>query len=149
MERDDPLVAFTDKATEQFSVACLPGAFLVDVLPIRTCSPIFTRSHDKLTFFTFPVKYVPEWFPGAGFKKTAKQWLATVNELAEKPYLMVKDEMVMFPLCLPLDNELKCEGDESSRNCAEIIHLDVAGRQEPDKRARAHHQVVRSFVVQR
>jgi hypothetical protein len=36
-ERDDPLVALADRATEQFSMACLPGAFLVDVLPIRTC----------------------------------------------------------------------------------------------------------------
>jgi hypothetical protein len=46
---------------------------------------------------TLPVKHVPEWCPGAGFKKTAKQWLATVNELAEKPYKMVKDQMVTVP----------------------------------------------------
>jgi hypothetical protein len=112
MECDDPLVVLANKATEQFLMACLPSTFLVDILPIHICLLIFTHSHDKLTFFTFPVKYIPEWFPSTGFKKTAKQWLAIVNELAEKPYQMVKDEMVMFPLCLPLDNKLKCERDE-------------------------------------
>jgi hypothetical protein len=31
--------------------------------------------------------------PGAGFKKTAKQWHATLMELAEKPMQFVKQEM--------------------------------------------------------
>jgi hypothetical protein len=32
-EEDDPLVALADKALEQFSLAILPGAYLVDVVP--------------------------------------------------------------------------------------------------------------------
>src|SRR5271154_3940074 len=35
-EENDPLVALADRATEQFSLACLPGAYLVDIIPIRT-----------------------------------------------------------------------------------------------------------------
>ncbi len=31
--------------------------------------------------------------PGAGFKKTAKEWRATLMELAEKPMRFVKQEM--------------------------------------------------------
>jgi hypothetical protein len=33
-EHGDPLVAIAETATEQFSQACLPGAYLVDLLPI-------------------------------------------------------------------------------------------------------------------
>jgi hypothetical protein len=39
------------------------------------------------------VRYLPEWMPGAGFKKTARQWHATLMELAEKPMQFVKQEM--------------------------------------------------------
>lgn len=34
-EGEDPVVNIVDKAVEQFSLATAPGAFLVDVLPIR------------------------------------------------------------------------------------------------------------------
>ena len=33
-EHDDPFVELADKATEQFSLATEPGAYLVDVLPM-------------------------------------------------------------------------------------------------------------------
>lgn len=39
------------------------------------------------------VRYVPDWIPGAGFKKLAKEWNATIQELAEKPMRFVKQEM--------------------------------------------------------
>jgi hypothetical protein len=35
-ETADPIVAIVDRATNQFSAASQPGAWLVDVLPIRT-----------------------------------------------------------------------------------------------------------------
>ncbi|KAG6840373.1 hypothetical protein H0H93_004671 [Arthromyces matolae] len=37
-EENDPLVALADKATVQFSLSTEPGAFLVDVVPIRSVS---------------------------------------------------------------------------------------------------------------
>ena len=33
---EDPYIKVVDEATNQFSQASLPGAFLVDTLPIRT-----------------------------------------------------------------------------------------------------------------
>lgn len=39
------------------------------------------------------VRYVPEWTPGAGFKKLARDWNATLMELCEKPMQFVKQEM--------------------------------------------------------
>ena len=39
------------------------------------------------------VKYVPGWFPGATFKRTAARWRKTVDDLCEKPYAFVKNQM--------------------------------------------------------
>ncbi|TFK41783.1 cytochrome P450 [Crucibulum laeve] len=51
---DDPFVKLVEDALEPASLAAIPGAFLVDVFPF--------------------LKYVPEFVPGAGFKRKAKEW---------------------------------------------------------------------------
>lgn len=40
------------------------------------------------------VKYVPEWLPGAGFKKLAQQWNCKLNEFFDKPLEFVKHQVV-------------------------------------------------------
>ncbi|RDB20518.1 hypothetical protein Hypma_012422 [Hypsizygus marmoreus] len=72
-ENNDPFVELADKATEQFSLATAPGGYLVDVIPA--------------------LRHVPLWFPGAGFKRTAKVWAATLVEMVEQPHAFVKREM--------------------------------------------------------
>ena len=37
---------------------------------------------------------VPEWFPGAGFKRLAREWSGTVEEMASAPLQFAKDQMV-------------------------------------------------------
>lgn len=39
------------------------------------------------------MKYVPEWVPGAGFKRKAKEWSKIIKTTAETPFQYVKDEM--------------------------------------------------------
>lgn len=39
------------------------------------------------------MKYVPNWFPGAKFKKIARLWGSTLSELTERPYAFVKHQM--------------------------------------------------------
>lgn len=39
------------------------------------------------------MRYIPDWFPGTGFKRTGKEWARTVFELKEKPYVLVKHQM--------------------------------------------------------
>lgn len=73
-EEEDPIVNLVDVATEQFSEATRPGAFLVDVLPV--------------------LRYVPSWFPGAGFQKIAVSWSKTANDMADIPHDFVKQQMV-------------------------------------------------------
>ena len=45
-------------------------------------------------FFGDLVKYVPSWFPGAGFKRKAKVWKVEGQALVEDPFNQVKAEMV-------------------------------------------------------
>ncbi|KAF9011764.1 cytochrome P450 [Cyathus striatus] len=72
-ETDDPFVSLADLATEQFSLSTAPGGFLVNLVPA--------------------LRHLPDWFPGAGFKKTASAWAATLNSMIEGPHQFVKQQM--------------------------------------------------------
>jgi hypothetical protein len=70
---DDPLVNLVDRAVSQFSLSTTPGTWLVDVLPF--------------------LKHIPAWVPGAGFKRTAKEWNDTLDDMVETPYKLTKRQM--------------------------------------------------------
>lgn len=97
-EHDDPFVELANHATEQFSLSTAPGAFLVDVLPLRECYIVLPMSfmYSILTAFAVicTVRFVPSWFPGAGFQKTAKAWRKTLEEMVDKPHEYVKQQVV-------------------------------------------------------
>lgn len=40
------------------------------------------------------VRYLPAWFPGAGFKRTAVHWAQTLTDMVEGPHQYVKQQMV-------------------------------------------------------
>ena len=71
--RPDPLVVLADEALDQFSQATVPGKWLVDTLPA--------------------LKHMPDWFPGAGFKRTAKEWSRTLHAVVEAPYRFVEHQI--------------------------------------------------------
>ena len=75
-ESDDPYISVADVALDGALEAALPGAFLVDTFPI--------------------LKYVPSWFPGAGFQKKAARWRQAVNAMAEKPFRHVQEQLVQI-----------------------------------------------------
>ncbi|KAL0580912.1 hypothetical protein V5O48_001106 [Marasmius crinis-equi] len=72
-ESHDLFVHLADLATEQFALATSPGQWLVDVVPA--------------------LRHIPEWLPGAGFKRTARDWASTLQEMVEKPYDYVKQQI--------------------------------------------------------
>lgn len=72
-ETDDPFVTLADVATEQFSLSTAPGGFLVNLIPL--------------------LRRLPDWFPGTGFKRTAREWASTLHEMIEAPHQYVKDQM--------------------------------------------------------
>ena len=70
----DPLVDLVDTAVSQFGQGTDPGAFLVDVIPV--------------------LKYVPAWFPGAGWKRTAERFRRTLTNMTDVPYRFVQEQIV-------------------------------------------------------
>ncbi|TDL20244.1 cytochrome P450 [Rickenella mellea] len=66
----DRYVRAAEEALQSVAIAGTPGAFLVDILPI--------------------LKYVPEWFPGASFKRKAREWKRLSYEMRDAPFNAVK-----------------------------------------------------------
>ena len=73
-ESDDPYILLAEESLRGVNEAGIPGVFWVDFLPI--------------------LKYVPSWFPGAGFQKKAAHWREITVSTIEKPFHYVKEKLV-------------------------------------------------------
>ncbi|KAF5684660.1 oxidoreductase [Fusarium denticulatum] len=71
--KPDPLLSTVRKVVDEFGIAAKPGAFMVDLIPI--------------------LKYIPDWFPGAGFKTIAQQWRSNLESSVEDPAAFVEHQM--------------------------------------------------------
>ncbi|CAI7648233.1 unnamed protein product [Penicillium palitans] len=69
----DPLVDLADKAMEDFSYALLPATWAVKFIPI--------------------MKYLPAWFPGAGFVKIAQGYKSRAQSFSDVPYAFTKQQI--------------------------------------------------------
>ncbi|KAG6846974.1 hypothetical protein H0H93_010785 [Arthromyces matolae] len=68
--KNDPYVTTAFEAAHTLFTAAIPGAFLVDSLPI--------------------LKYVPDWMPFADFKRKAKAWRKLAQDMVDKPFEAAK-----------------------------------------------------------
>ncbi|KAF5348469.1 hypothetical protein D9756_009678 [Leucocoprinus leucothites] len=64
--RNDPLMHFAEKTFTTVNHALAPGNFFVNIFG--------------------PLKYLPSWMPGAGFKKVAKEIRERLTRLMDDPY---------------------------------------------------------------
>ncbi|EEU37635.1 uncharacterized protein NECHADRAFT_53484 [Fusarium vanettenii 77-13-4] len=71
--KEDVLVNMAGDAMDKFALAGVPGAFMVDMMPF--------------------LRYLPDWVPGTGWKRTARQWAAELHNVTEKPYAFVKHQI--------------------------------------------------------
>ncbi|KAF7329014.1 putative monooxygenase [Mycena venus] len=78
---DDPFLTLGKNAMDIFSRAAEPGVWLVDSMPM--------------------LKYLPTWFPGAGFLATAKWWREIVHKAAWDPYVWSKRSFESGSALLP------------------------------------------------
>ncbi|KAF5366421.1 hypothetical protein D9758_009789 [Tetrapyrgos nigripes] len=69
-EKNDPFVHIANTAMDNFNKATAPGAFLVNQMPI--------------------LLNVPDWFPGAGWKKLGKSWAKDYWAMVDIPFEYVK-----------------------------------------------------------
>ncbi|KAB5591014.1 O-methylsterigmatocystin oxidoreductase [Ceratobasidium theobromae] len=70
---DDPFVRAAQTGVDNFCRAALPANFLVNLIPW--------------------LKYVPDWFPGAGWKQTIKEWRRQKDEMVQAPYDWAKSDI--------------------------------------------------------
>jgi hypothetical protein len=72
------------------------------------------------------VAKVPEWFPGAGFKRIAREWHETLEEMVSAPYKLVKDQMVANMRVNYCDKILTFEST-GCWHCSQVIYLRSIG----------------------
>ncbi|KAJ3548586.1 hypothetical protein NM688_g5274 [Phlebia brevispora] len=68
--KHDPYIDSAEAALQSLAVAGNPGNFLVDTVPA--------------------LKYLPDWLPGASFKRMAKEWRIHTTAMIERPFNAVK-----------------------------------------------------------
>ena len=73
-ESGDRYISLAEEVLKGGEEASIPGAFLVDFLPI--------------------LAYVPSWFPGAGFQKKAAHYRNINAIMIEKPFRYVQEQLV-------------------------------------------------------
>ncbi|GJJ15253.1 hypothetical protein Clacol_009529 [Clathrus columnatus] len=72
---NDSLVKIVSDAMQGFSEMTVNGAFAVDSFPM--------------------LRFVPSWFPGAGWKKKAMKYREGLIEMLERPYEWTKQQMTL------------------------------------------------------
>ncbi|KAF9447118.1 cytochrome P450, partial [Macrolepiota fuliginosa MF-IS2] len=72
-EKNDPIVTNVEVCLEGLAEAGNPGSFLVDIFPM--------------------MKYIPDWFPGAAWKRKAARWRHFNGLVRNGPWDRVKDQM--------------------------------------------------------
>ncbi|KAJ4482566.1 cytochrome P450 [Lentinula aciculospora] len=74
-EEAEPYIPMGMAAVQSMGIGGTPGAFFVDQIPI--------------------LKYIPEWFPGASFKRKAKEWSDLRIKMTECIFNVTKHKVTM------------------------------------------------------
>ncbi|KAK0432338.1 cytochrome P450 [Armillaria borealis] len=72
-EDRDKLLQLVERTMADFSKLSAPGTFLVDQLPF--------------------LRFLPEWLPGMGFKRLAREWKKDLDDLVNIPFNFVKGQV--------------------------------------------------------
>lgn len=70
---NDPYLDISEKAIQAVASSGNANAFIVDFMPW--------------------LKYLPSWFPGAGFQKQAQEWRIPIEAMPRMPFNYVKKSM--------------------------------------------------------
>jgi hypothetical protein len=80
----------------ELAVAAVPGKWMVDFFPFCELRHISPKAPSRCSPGTMhrAVTYVPSWFPGATFKRIAKEYRRHLDQFSSEPLAFVKREMV-------------------------------------------------------
>ncbi len=73
--RADPLVDLIEHAMDNLSLAFVPLSWVIDAVPAIT--------------------YLPDWFPGISYRKTAQEFRAVNEAAVDLPYSFVKRQLAL------------------------------------------------------
>ena len=91
---DDNFLQIASKGGKTIAAAGPVGAHLVDLIPICKCY-IFVDGFESFSDISnYPVRFIPDWFPGAGFKTQLALWSKTYSDMEDVPLDFVKKQMV-------------------------------------------------------
>ena len=88
---DDPYLQLVERVTKMTVEAGSHASTLVDFFPICLWSSRILLNCSPNTDI---VIYMPDWLPGAGFKRHAAKTKVLVREWLDRPFNMVKQQMV-------------------------------------------------------
>ncbi|KAG2004361.1 cytochrome P450 [Coprinopsis cinerea AmutBmut pab1-1] len=96
-------ITVAEKALEGMAKAAKPGEYLVEFLPL--------------------LKYLPEWCPGSGFLRQAKEWRRAVYSMRDAPFEMVLRALASGTAQPSFVSNLisKCENKSDRNSQLEII----------------------------
>ncbi|KAI0321920.1 cytochrome P450 [Amylostereum chailletii] len=108
-DQDDPFVLRADSAVAQFSLTSEAGAFLVDIAPWLV--------------------HLPSWFPGAGWKRMAKEYAQNLEAMAQGPLDYVTAQRAGGGTALPvsfassyLERDLTAEDSDNFKWAAASLY---------------------------
>ncbi|KAJ7800174.1 cytochrome P450 [Mycena olivaceomarginata] len=105
---NDPYLELTHESMHGLSIAATPGKYLVDAIPA--------------------LKYIPSWFPGAGFKRQANKWREVTRKSVRVPFEETKRRISTGKAETSfLSQLLSMEWDTSDPNYSEDAIRDAAG----------------------
>jgi cytochrome P450 len=93
-EKDDPLASMAVEAVEFLLNSVFPGALAVNAIPARKPCYAAVATDTGLTDLKRLVQRLPEWFPGTGFQKYARECRELLRRLRCEPFDRVKELMV-------------------------------------------------------
>jgi len=94
---DDRFLKANIEATDAVAATLVPGKWLVDVIPTCACSQCTQPATYKHLTYPLIVKYIPDWFPGMGFKIYAKEVREKFKISIDGPLEYVKNAMKVRP----------------------------------------------------
>ncbi|KAK7453425.1 hypothetical protein VKT23_011692 [Stygiomarasmius scandens] len=102
---NDPILVTAENMNHSISQAGVPGAFWVDFLPF--------------------LKYIPSWFPGAKFKRTAEQWRKIQEDFLNVPWDIAKQNLASGTArpCIATDlmEKLQLNSSGAEELCARAV----------------------------
>ncbi|KAF5315269.1 hypothetical protein D9619_007193 [Psilocybe cf. subviscida] len=109
--KDDDFVDLAEASISRLSLAVFPGAALVNAVPV--------------------LRYLPQWFPGAGFHKVASETKEMTTKMKDVPLQWVQKNMQAGnqPKCLVSEKIPACKTDGDLADLQEFAAMVYAGEQ--------------------